>query len=53
MLRFRRMQSLQKFAAVHGQVHNHFNQEPALTSRLICKDRRDASLTAWRTLGVA
>ena len=26
MLRFRRMQSLQKFAAVHSSVYNHFNQ---------------------------
>ena len=25
MLRFRRMRSLQKFAAVHSSVHNHFN----------------------------
>lgn len=25
MLRFRRMRSLQKFAAVHGSVYNHFN----------------------------
>ena len=27
MLRFRRMQTLQKFGAVHAAVHNHFNQE--------------------------
>jgi putative transposase len=27
MLRFRRMRSLQTFAAVHSSVHNHFNQE--------------------------
>jgi hypothetical protein len=33
MLRFRRMRSLQKFAAVHGQVHNHFDQERARISR--------------------
>ena len=26
MLRFRRMQSLQKFATVHSSVYNHFNQ---------------------------
>ena len=25
MLRFRRMRSLQKFAALHGSIHNHFN----------------------------
>lgn len=53
MLRFRRMRSLQKFAAVHGSIHNHFNQERHLTSRAIYKDRRDAALTAWRGLGVA
>ena len=33
MLRFRRMGSLQKFAAGHRQVHNHFNQERTLISR--------------------
>ena len=33
MLRFRRMRSLQKFAAVHSSVYNHFNQERSLTSR--------------------
>jgi putative transposase len=27
MLRFRRMRSLQKFAAVHGSVHTHFSAE--------------------------
>ena len=27
MLRFRRMRSLQKFAAVHGSVYNRFNHE--------------------------
>ena len=27
MLRFRRMKTLQKFASVHANVHNHFNQE--------------------------
>jgi hypothetical protein len=27
MLGFRRMRSLQKFAAVHGSVHTHFNAE--------------------------
>jgi putative transposase len=50
MLRFRRMQSLQKFTAVHGSIHNHFKQERTLTSRAIFKERRAASLTAWRCL---
>jgi putative transposase len=53
MLRFRRMRSLQKFASLHGQIHNHFNHERTLISRQNFKDRRDAALTAWRTLGAA
>jgi putative transposase len=34
MLRFRQMRCLQKFAAVHSSVHNHFNQERHVYSRL-------------------
>lgn len=30
MLRFRRMQTLQKFASVHGSIYNYFNQERGL-----------------------
>jgi putative transposase len=50
MLRFRRMRGLQKFAALHGSIHNHFNQEHALTSRTIFKERRAAALNEWRQL---
>ena len=53
MLRFRQMRSLQKFAAIHGSIHNHFNQERHLTSREIFKTRRDAALTEWRRLCAA
>ena len=53
MLRFRRMRSLQKFAALHGSIHNHFNQERTLISRQNFKDRRTAALTAWRQLFAA
>ncbi|MGC5198208.1 hypothetical protein ACLD7X_015640, partial [Aphanothece microscopica RSMan92] len=53
MLRFRRMRSLQKFAAVHGSIHNHFNQERTLISRQSYKDRRTAALAQWRQLGAA
>jgi putative transposase len=53
MLRFRRLRSLQKFAALHGSINNHFNQERHLTSRAIYKDRRDTALIAWRSLGFA
>jgi putative transposase len=53
MLRFRRMRSLQKFAALHGSIHNHFNQERTLISRENFKDRRTAALTEWRQLCAA
>ena len=51
MLRFRRMRSLQKFAAVHASVSNHFNQERSLSSRDIFKTTRAAALAEWRGLG--
>jgi len=51
MLRFRRMRSLQKFAAVHASVHNHFNQERHLSSRENFKMNRSAALAEWRELG--
>ena len=50
MLRFRRMRSLQKFAAVHGSVYNHFNQERHLYSRSNYKQNRTAALNEWRQL---
>jgi putative transposase len=53
MLRFRQMRSLQKFAAVHSSVHNHFNQERALYSRDNFKLNRASALSEWRRLGAA
>ena len=50
MERFRRMKTLQKFAAVHGTVHNHFNQERHLISRDLYRQRRSAALAEWRTV---
>ena len=50
MLRFRQMKSLQKFASVHANVHNHFNQERHLVSRQEYKQRRSAALAEWQTL---
>ena len=50
MQRFRRMRSLQKFAAVHSSVYNHFNQERSLTSRDTLKLTRTAALAEWREL---
>ncbi len=51
MQRFRRMRSLQKFAAVHSSVYNHFNQERSLTSRDTFKLTPSAALAEWRELG--
>ena len=53
MQRFRRMRSLQKFAAVHSSVCNHFNQERHLYSRDNFKLNRAAALAEWRVLGAA
>jgi putative transposase len=50
MLRFRRMKSLQKFASVHGSIHNHFNQDRHLVDRQTYKDRRSAALAEWQNL---
>lgn len=50
MQRFRRMQSLQKFAAVHSSVYNHFNQERHLYTRENFKLIRNAALAEWRQL---
>ena len=50
MNRFRRMKTLQKFAAVHSQVHNHFNQERHLTDRQTYRQRRLEALSEWRSV---
>ena len=50
MQRFRQMKSLQKFASVHANVHNHFNQERHLINRKPYKERRSAALAAWWSL---
>ncbi len=50
MLGFRSMQRLQKFAAVHASVHNHFNLERHLYPRVNFKLNRDAALSEWRQL---
>ena len=51
MLRFRQMKSLQKFAAVHSSVHNHFNKERHLYTRCNFKHNRATALAEWRQLG--
>ena len=53
MQRFRSMRSLQKFAAVHASVCNHFNQDRHIYSRENFKLNRTAALAEWRLLGAA
>ena len=50
MLRFRQMKTLQKFASVHANVHNHFNHERHLVDRQTYKQRRSAALAEWQIL---
>ncbi len=50
VLRSRRMRTLQKFAAVHASVLNHFNQGRSLSSSSIFKQTRSAALAEWRGL---
>ena len=50
MLPFRQMRSLQKFASVHANVHNHFNLERHLIDRQTYKQRRSAALAEWQVL---
>lgn len=52
MLRFRQMKTLQKFASVHANVHNHFNAERHLVDRETYKTFRSAALAEWQALAV-
>ena len=44
MARFRDIKTLQKFAAAHVSIHNHFNQDRHLNRRDIFKQNRVAAL---------
>ncbi|MEG3168426.1 DDE-type integrase/transposase/recombinase [Sphingomonas sp. LB3N6] len=50
MLRFRRMTTLQKFASVHANIHNHFNLERHLIDRQTYKEWGSAALAEWQIL---
>ncbi len=52
MAKFRDVKTLQKFAAAHASIHNHFNQERHLSRRDIFKQNRAAALAEWRQLAV-
>ena len=50
MARFRDIKTLQKFAAAHASIHNHFNQERHLYNRETVKLNRSAALAERRQL---
>ncbi len=47
MVRFRDIKTLQKFAAAHASIHNHFNHHRHLNRRDIFKQNRAAALAEW------
>ena len=50
MAAFKDLKTLQKFAAVHASIHNHFNHERHLNRRDVFKQNRAAALAEWRQL---
>ena len=50
MARFRDIKTLQKFAAVHASIHNHFNHQRLLNRRDTFKQHRATALAQWRQL---
>ncbi len=50
MAKFRDVKTLQKFAAVHASIHNHFNLDRHLDRRDIFRRNRSAALAEWRQL---
>ncbi len=50
MAKFRGVKTLQKFAAVHAAIHNHFNQDRHLNRRDTFKQMRSTALAEWRQL---
>ena len=46
----RAVRTLQKFAAAHASIHNHFNHDRHLNRRDIFKQNRSAALVEWRQL---
>jgi len=50
MAKFRDVKTLQKIAAVHASIHNHFNRDRHLNRRDIIRQNRSAALAEWRQL---
>lgn len=53
MQKFRSPATLQKLAAVHGSIYNHFNHERHLETRRTYKQKRAAALAEWRDICAA
>ena len=47
MARFRDVKMLQKFAAAHASIHNHFNQGRHFYDRETFKLNRSVALAEW------
>ncbi|MEG8040189.1 IS6 family transposase [Sphingomonas sp. LR60] len=50
MQRFRQVKTLQKFASIYANIHNHFSLERHLIDRQTYRERRSAALTEWQAL---
>jgi hypothetical protein len=50
MANFRDIKTLQKFAAAHASIHNHFNKDRHLNHRETFKLNRSAALAEWHQL---
>jgi len=48
MVSIRQMKTLQKFASVHANIHNHFSVGCHLSDRQTYKERRSASGMWWK-----
>jgi putative transposase len=48
MAKFGDVKTLQKFAAVHASIQNHFNQDRHLDCRDSFKQNRSSALAEWR-----
>ena len=44
---FRDIKTLQKFAAVHATIHNHFNLDRRLSRRDVFKQHHSAVVAEW------
>ncbi len=50
MLRFGQMKTLQTFASIHANVHNHFSLGRHHIARQTCHERRSAAPAEWQVL---